>query len=161
MNRRTRSTKAELHGQVFSYVLAFILVVLLLVFGFQGFSTMQDASLDQQAQEFIELLSQTIDANARQIGKVSAVTFSIDHDYLCLADYDAPAFPPPVIPDEMVRALIRDQQGSGDNAFLVKDLSVWSFSVPKLQLEQRVLCVEGGTQLSLEGTGPTTVVRAG
>jgi len=134
--------KAQMIGQIFTYVLSILLIGLILIYGYNAITTFREKSEQVTFVKFKNDLSNMVEIISPDYGSVKIRDFEVPGGYnkVCFVE-NFPAFPSlsntgyPIIEDS-VRSKVKK------NVFLVEQRAEKSFFIGDISVENDILCFE-------------------
>ncbi len=162
----TRNKKAQIIGQVFIFILAALIAVLIIIYGYRAIVSFTQKTEDITLLNFQTGLEREIRKMASEYGSVKRLDLNLpsNYDKFCIVylDYQNKERTPLCTPNSdnfepgICDAWTTD--GNQDNAFLIP---IYPMEVPDVQISEGYLCptVRGNKiSLRLEGLGDRTKV---
>jgi len=171
MNKRHLSTKAQIAGQMFIYVLAFIIFALVLLYGYNAIKNLRDKAEQTSYIQFKTEITQTVKKLSTDYGTVRRKEFALSGGYIRVCFVDSERIGKGIILADY--PLIEDSVTSGveANLFLVSGKGIEdSFNAGKLDINRTAtninnhfLCVpviNGKLKVKLSGLGNRVRVKS-
>ncbi len=155
--RMPLSTRAQIVGQIFIYVLGIVIMAAILVYGYNAVTEFRQKSSQVSTIKLQSDLSSAIDILSSEYGSVKKKTLQMeDYSQICFVEsYGGPPSPgamsgaDPILRDSVLTP-------TGKNVFLLKNTVEASFTVNPISVNPDVLCIEARAKtvdLRLEGKG--------
>jgi hypothetical protein len=151
---------AQIHSQIFIYILALIVVSVIAIIGFKGIALIIDHSQRIQLAEFEKDFSNAVSDNSNWNG-VTPIYFRLPLNAVGLCFFDSTkSGPDPEYQAEIIKGLTSGN--SGQNVFIIKQVqpisgeNVEAFHVDNLRLKTKFLCLtsaNGETKVTMTGLG--------
>lgn len=157
---------AQMIGQVFIFILAGLVFVLIITYGYKAISQLTERQEQVVLADFQTNLERAVDSVKREYGTVRKLTLTLPGEYrgACFFDYDTCATEPPTLelPAQTIRVPWAQEacQLKGANVFLVP--RALDLSLPDIHVDKGYVCIPNtdGITLRLEGTGRTAKLSA-
>ena len=158
--------KAQIISQVFIYILAIFLIAFVLGYGYKAIDSFRQKTEQISYIKFKTDLENAVKAVRTDFGTVSIKEFQVPSGYkeICFVENYFDLDPNFASSFEADYPLIVDSVSSGieKNVFLVKDVSMESFYVGKIDVSPDLYCLPAGSaiKLSIEGRGDHVVISS-
>ncbi len=169
------SAKAQIIGQVFIFILAGLVFVLILTYGYKAIQHFMVRQEQVVLIDFRTDLETAVEGVKRDYGTVRKVQLKLPSEYqgVCFFDFDSAVCNPGVpttnpileLPQQTIKVKWAEDacKLKGANVFVVPQPAQTSpLELPDLQIETGYLCVPnvGGITIRMEGTGRTAKISA-
>ena len=156
------STKSQIYGQIFIYILTILLVSFILVYGYNAIQNIRDTANRVDCLNFKNDLRSSIETISSDFGRVKKANIGLCSPYkqVCFVEtYEKISNPNNPISNIMpIDPIIKDsiRSETGKNVFLVDRLAKEPFYAGNISITDDILCVNainGKISLKLEGMG--------